>query len=72
MVTAELVLTPLSRAVDSVLVGLCGFLLFLLGLYIFFISPRKSKLIKKQKQRIFNLECKNARLKNKLSPLINE
>ncbi len=59
----DVVTTQVSNIVDSIVFLFCLILLFLLGIYIFFISPKKSKTIRKQEQQIIILKRHNKLLK---------
>lgn len=63
MVKAELILNTLTNVVDSIMFCFCMFLLMLLGVYIFYIFPNKSKLINKQKEEIKELKKQNRKFK---------
>jgi len=56
LVTSEIVITAISEAYNKGLFVFCMFLLLLLGLYIFYISPKKSKIIKEQEMEINRLK----------------
>lgn len=72
MVTAELILKPVVEVKDSSMFWFGMFLLILLGIYIFIISPKKARKIRDQDSIIKLLKSDNKHLQKKLSLLENE
>lgn len=66
MVTMEVIITSIAEAPETSMFPLFIFVLLLLGVYIFYISPKKAKEIKEQEQTIQRLKSRITKLKKEV------